>query len=289
MRRKYAAELTKDMLINNYGIEYVSKDGQTIIGNSGKELKQTITISNRGKTYEKKYSTIQTHDRLNRTKIPVKQKYTTKDGTVKTIDSYTYKTTSLGVHRLVWVWYNDCQPAGMIVDHIDNNPLNNNLENLQLLTPSENVAKDRTGYFTKELKCQMNKPRSFYENKLEGYIMAYEQAKKDKDDKAAHSLRSNISQARARLRYYDSHIEEYLKEKQTNKPPEHECHARAEKRRELQANVDSSRKFYKEVLAAYGKNDPIVKQYWGEWKLAIAMLNGFKEETKRERAASKIS
>ena len=289
MRRKYAAELTKEMLITNYGIEYVSKDGQTIIGNSGKELKQTITISNRGKAYEKAYKTIQTYDRLNRIKIPMKRKYTTKDGTVKTIDSYTYKTTTLGVHRLVWVWYNDCQPAGMIVDHIDNNPLNNNLENLQLLTPSENVAKDRTGYFTKELKCNLNKHRSFYENKLDGYTLAYEQAKKDKDDKAAHSLRSNISQTRARLRYYDSHIEEYLKEKQTNKPPEHECHARAEKRRELQANVDSSRKFYKEVLAAYGKNDPIVKQYWGEWKLAIAMLNSFKEDTKRARAASKIS
>ena len=289
MSRKYAAELTKDMLINNYGIEYVSKDGQTVIGNSGKELKQTITISNRGKTYEKTYKTIQTYDKLNRVKIPRKYNYTTKDGTVKTADSYTYKTTALGVHRLVWVWYNDCQPAGMIVDHIDNNPLNNNLENLQLLTPAENVAKDRKNTSTRELKCNLSKPRSFYENKLEGYTLAYEQAKKDKDDKAAHSLRSYISQTRARLRYYDSHIDEYLKEKQTIKPSEHECHARAEKRRELQANVDSSRKFYKEVLAAYGKNDPIVKQYWGEWKLAIAMLNGFKEETKRARAASKIS
>lgn len=283
MSRKYATELTKEMLINNYGIEYVSKDGQTIIGNSGKELKQTITIGNRGTAYERTYKTIQTYDKLNRTKIPRKYKYTTKDGTVKTIDSYTYKTTALGVHRLVWVWYNDCQPAGMIVDHIDNNPLNNNLENLQLLSPSENVAKDRKNTSTYELKCNLNKPRSFYENKLEGYTLAYEQAKKDKDAKAAHLLRTNIAHTRARLRYYDRHIDEYLKEKQTTKPSEHECHARAEKRRELQANVDSSRKFYKEVLAAYGKDDPIVKQYWYEWKMAIAMLNGFKEECKKAK------
>lgn len=120
MRKKYAAELTKEMLINNFGIQYISKDGKTVLDKNGKELKQTITISNRGKAYEKAYKTIQTYDRLNRIKIPRKHKYTTKDGTVKMLDSYTYKTTSLGVHRLVWIWYNDIQPAGMIVDHIDN-------------------------------------------------------------------------------------------------------------------------------------------------------------------------
>ena len=58
-----------------------------------------------------------------------------------------------------------------------------------------------------------------------------------------------------------------MKEKAIN-----DCHARAEKRRELQANIDSSRKYYKEALEAYGKNDPYVKQLWGVWKTAIAEL-----------------
>ena len=32
---------------------------------------------------------------------------------------------------------------GLVVDHIDNNPLNNNASNLQLITARENVSKDR--------------------------------------------------------------------------------------------------------------------------------------------------
>lgn len=34
---------------------------------------------------------------------------------------------------------------GLVVDHIDNDSLNNNLENLQLITQRENTSKDRTG------------------------------------------------------------------------------------------------------------------------------------------------
>ena len=33
-----------------------------------------------------------------------------------------------------------------VIDHIDNNRLNNNLDNLQIITHRENCSKDRTGY-----------------------------------------------------------------------------------------------------------------------------------------------
>jgi hypothetical protein len=51
----------------------------------------------------------------------------------------------------------------------------------------------------------LNKPRSFYEDKLAGYEKAYEEAKLNKDADLAHKLRAYISQTRARLRYWDSH------------------------------------------------------------------------------------
>ena len=45
------------------------------------------------------------------------------------------------VHRLVWVAFNGVIPQGYQIDHIDNNPQNNRLQNLQLLTRSENCKK----------------------------------------------------------------------------------------------------------------------------------------------------
>lgn len=270
----YAKKLTKEDL-KLYGITEVTKDCRVFVNG----VEKTLTINSNGYIVLNTYALDENGQRI---KLPDKRPGYT----------YIYKARTLGLHRIMWAWHYGEVPEGMIVDHKNNSHTHIEdyyLSNLQLLTPGENLAKERDNWHVSELKCNLNKPRSHYENKLEGYKLAYEQAKKDKDAKAAHRLRCNISQTSARLRYYDSHIDEYLKEKQTTKPSEHECHARAEKRRELQANVDSARKFYKEVLAAYGKDDPIVTKYYYEWKMAIAMLNGFKEETKRERATSKIS
>lgn len=48
---------------------------------------------------------------------------------------------SVTVSRLVYAWFNDIVPEGYAVDHIDNNPFNNSLDNLQLLTDQENLEK----------------------------------------------------------------------------------------------------------------------------------------------------
>jgi hypothetical protein len=49
------------------------------------------------------------------------------------------------VHQLVAMAFLNHKPCGyeLVVDHIDNNKLNNNLQNLQLITHSENLTKDR--------------------------------------------------------------------------------------------------------------------------------------------------
>lgn len=45
------------------------------------------------------------------------------------------------VHRAVYAWYNGECPKGYDIDHIDGNPFNNNLDNLQAITRKENIAK----------------------------------------------------------------------------------------------------------------------------------------------------
>ena len=45
------------------------------------------------------------------------------------------------VSRVVYAWFNDVCPEDYDVDHIDNNPFNNSISNLQLLTRKENLAR----------------------------------------------------------------------------------------------------------------------------------------------------
>lgn len=48
---------------------------------------------------------------------------------------------SIRVHKLVWQEFNGCIPQGFVIDHIDNVKNHNSLDNLQLLTPTENSQK----------------------------------------------------------------------------------------------------------------------------------------------------
>lgn len=45
------------------------------------------------------------------------------------------------VSRVVYAWFHDICPADLDVDHIDNNPFNNNVNNLQLLNRKDNNNK----------------------------------------------------------------------------------------------------------------------------------------------------
>ena len=47
------------------------------------------------------------------------------------------------VHRLIWEFFNGEIPCGYEVDHVDGNPSNNKIENLRLLTHTQNLHASR--------------------------------------------------------------------------------------------------------------------------------------------------
>ena len=57
------------------------------------------------------------------------------------------KTETFSVHKLVAIAFLGHKPCGriIVVDHIDNDKLNNKVENLQITTQRHNIFKDRKG------------------------------------------------------------------------------------------------------------------------------------------------
>ena len=175
----YAKILTRDYL-EYLGVTNVTEDGRIFKGDI--ELNQH---------FDGRYLLVQFYDPAIRRATPPEER------------SNNTGQFTVGVHRVVYAWFNKIIPAGMIIDHKDNNKTNNHLDNLRLVTPTENVVKDRPEANKKLMKCKLNKDRSFYENKLKFYTELYEAAKLNKDQTAAHKYRVYLSQYRSRLKYYD--------------------------------------------------------------------------------------
>jgi len=74
------------------------------------------------------------------------------------------------IHRMVAVAFLNHTPCGhkIVVDHIDGNPLNNILDNLQLITHRDNVIKGRTtdGTTSKYIGVSWHKSRKKWQSQI---------------------------------------------------------------------------------------------------------------------------
>lgn len=204
----YAKKLTKERLIQE-GFTEITKEGRLFKGErevfptwNGKEGNPNrylcINVSQR----DSEGHLIKGKDRV--------YKYTCKNGIIKEYMSWQAKQETFGLHRAMWAWFHGEVPEGYVVDHINNKHSrieDYHLDNLQLLTPKENITKERVCN-VKEVPCKLDRPRSYYEDKLAKYEALYKEAKQNHDKKAAHKQRSNIANIKGKLRYWDSHKDE---------------------------------------------------------------------------------
>lgn len=268
-RKNYASPLTREELVKA-GITLVTEDGLVFRGEH-----QVMPCINDGGYFV--FQIYELDENGNKVKKPIKRQY---KGCKKVTDTYTYQARTVGLHRLMWAWFHNEVPAGYIVDHIDNKHETQEdyrLSNLQLLTPGENLAKER-GESTKQLKCKLNKPLSFYEDKLNNYLTEYEAAKANHDADTAHRLRANIANMKAKIRYWKAHqdeVEQIQAEKDAEQAKKDAYHAKAARLRELEEITIAARMEYLQAQYDYGKDSFMTQCAKQEWRNAVRERNEF--------------
>lgn len=197
---KYAKRLTKEDLMRG-GIIGITETG--LVYNKNGLVK--LQINNHGYYF---FTIYEFDSEGNKIKVPIKRTF---KGRSKETDTYVYKTRIIPLHRAVWAWYNNEVLEGMVVDHVNNKHTNleedYRLSNLQLLTPQENITKERECNI-KEMPCKLDRPRSYYEEKLAKYEALYKEAKANHDKEEAHKQRTNIANIKGKLRYWDTNRKE---------------------------------------------------------------------------------
>ena len=186
-RKPYASRLTKEYLMK-LGITDVTPDGLHIYKGSEELTQYTLKTKN----VKRRYLRVSLYDPELRQATPKEERTITTGQII------------IPVHVINYVWNKGPRELGLVVDHIDNNPLNNHIDNLQLINQRENVMKDREAS-TREFKCRLDKPLSYYEDKLAYYEDLYQRAKKEGNQEEAHKQRCNTYQQRAKIRYWLSH------------------------------------------------------------------------------------
>ena len=201
-RKTYASRLTKEMLVKS-GIELITEDG--IVIRNGKQV-----IPTKDKNGYLKIFIYDLDEDGNKIKIPI-----TKicKGCKKPSNTYIYKAYTVGLHRAMWAWFYGVVEDGYVIDHRNNRHRSiedYHISNLQIISQRENIIKDRKIKSTKEIKCKLDRPLSYYEDKLAYYEDLYQKAVKEGNQEEAHRQRNNTYRQRARIRYWLSHETEPL-------------------------------------------------------------------------------
>ncbi len=124
------------------------------------------------------------------------------------------KPFTLYIHHIVWVWFNGSLAPDWDVHHKDKNPANNALDNLIAMPHAEHLRRHKLEQMkesTFELKCKLDRPRSYYEELLTKYQNEYLKAPElygKSTDPRYKRVVANIANTKARLRYYDNHKKE---------------------------------------------------------------------------------
>ena len=273
-RKPYASRLTKEMLIAN-GIELITEDG-TVIKNG----KQVIPTQN--KQGYLMLNLYELDEDGNKIIIPITY---IRKGCKMPINTYKYKTMMVGLHRAMWAWIYGVVEEGCVVDHKNNRHTSiedYHINNLQLISQRENTTKDREASIV-ELKCKLDRPLSYYENKLAYYEDLYQKAVKEGNQEEAHKQRCNIFGQRARIRYWLSHKEEaevLIAKKQAayleTKLDSDIYHAKAKVIKLLKENINKRHAEYNDALETNGSKHKTTLSIRAEWKRAIKELNDFK-------------
>ena len=272
-RKDYASRLTKEMLVAN-GIELITEDG--IVIRNGKQV-----IPTQNKQGYLMLALYELDKDGNKIKIPITRTF---KGCKKPTDTYIYKTMMVGLHRAMWAWLYGVVEEGWVIDHKSNKHTSiedYNINNLQLISQRENTTKDREASIV-ELKCKLDRPLSYYEDKLAYYEDLYQKAVKEGNQEEAHKQRVNIFGQRARIRYWLSHKEEaeaLIAKKQAYLEAKLDSnvlyHAKAKVIKLLKENISKRRAEYNNALEANGSKHETTLSLKAEWKRAVKELNDF--------------
>lgn len=191
----YASELTKEDLIK-MGVVDVDFDTLTVYGTNGPKTPV--------KSHNQKYIVISLYaldENGERIKLPRTTTKVKHNGYVYYIDSYMYKCKTVLLSRLLWAWKYGIAHEGMVIDHKNNRHdrlEDYRLENLQEITPAQNIAKERPNSNTRIV--YRKKSIEYYEDKLTQAESDYENAKLLGDADLVHKTRSMVSYFRACIR-----------------------------------------------------------------------------------------
>lgn len=131
-----AKKLTKEDL-QTLGITDVHKDGTVYVHGTQKNPYKVTAEHKYGNDVT--YLVISLYDYS--TKVPITRKVRSKSGKVYYVKNWSYKVRNIPLGRLVYAWFKGEVEGNLDVDHIDGDPFNNHLDNLQAITRRENLAK----------------------------------------------------------------------------------------------------------------------------------------------------